>query len=90
MQIEYQHALLNYLQQNESLLWMGRPPSALLFRKSDVFMIPFFLFWGEFAIFWELTAYTSGAPLFFLLFGSAFVLVGLYISHNRSVPLRHG
>ena len=83
MQIEDQQALSNYLQQNESLQWTGRPPGGLLFRKSDVFMIPFSFLWGGFAIFWEYSAYTSGAPSFFLLFGSAFVLVGLYIIIGR-------
>jgi len=83
MKIVDQQAFTSYLQPNESIQWVGGPPSGLLFRKSDVFMIPFSLLWGGFAFFWEITAYNSGASMFFLLFGSVFVIMGLYIAIGR-------
>ena len=83
MQTIDQQAFTSYLQPNELIQWVGRPPSGLLFRKSDALMIPFSLLWGSFAVFWETTAYNSGAPGFFLLFGGFFVLIGLYITIGR-------
>ncbi len=83
MQFEDQQAFGSYLEPNETLMWAGRPPQGLLFRKSDLLMIPFSLVWGGFAVFWETMAYSSGAPSYFLIFGGAFVLMGLYITIGR-------
>ena len=75
----------NELSTGESLLWSGRPRQGILFRKSDISLIPFSLLWIGFAIFWEYSAYESSAPLFFLLFGGFFIIYGLYFVFGRFI-----
>ena len=71
------------LGQGERILWAGQPDPNKLFGTADVFLVPFSPMWGGFAIFWEasvlgLTTGSRGAPLFFVLWGVPFVLVGQY------------
>ena len=75
--------LSSYLNPDETILWRGKPGKGHLLTKSDVFMIPFSLMWGGFAVFWEASVLAQGAPLLFKLWGIPFVLVGLYLIVGR-------
>jgi len=67
----------------EKFIWTGRPIKGILFKTRDRFMIPFGLIWGGFAVFWEIIAFATEAPLFFKLWGIPFVLIGLYLIIGR-------
>ncbi|QPC84688.1 hypothetical protein G4Y79_10015 [Phototrophicus methaneseepsis] len=74
-----------YLMDDENILWMDQPSSRKLLSPNDIFLIPFSLMWGGFAIFWTLSAASSGAPFFFVLWGVPFVVVGQYFIWGRFV-----
>lgn len=85
-----QQLLQNELTSGESLLWAGKPNPRVIFHPSDLYMIPFSLMWGGFAIFWEgevtgLFGFGHGkpAPSLFLLWGIPFVLAGQYLIWGR-------
>lgn len=91
MNFDAQQIIQRELDSGEKLIWAGAPKQGTVFRGSDVFMIPFSLFWGGFAIFWEVMALSipkddAGAVVYvFPLFGLPFVIVGLYMIFGRFI-----
>lgn len=71
------------LSSDEKLIWTGKPKTGIVFRNSDFFMIPFSFFWAGSVAVWEAGAISSGAPLFFKLWGIPFIVVGIYFTLGR-------
>jgi hypothetical protein len=82
------------LLKDEKILWMGQPNPNIKYTSMDWFLVPFSIFWGGFAIFWELSVLGisflsnengDGAPFFFALFGIPFVVMGIYFIFGRFI-----
>jgi hypothetical protein len=57
-----------------------------MFRVQDIFFVPFTILWCGFAIFWEASVTASrNVPVFFVLWGAAFVGMGLYVVFGRFI-----
>ena len=80
---DIENEIRTYLSPGEKLVWAGKPKSGIVFRSSDIFLIPFSILWCGFAIFWESSVIATRAPFFFKLWGIPFVLAGLYITIGR-------
>lgn len=89
--------LSQLLDPDEQILWTGSPYRGLLFRGSDIFLIPFSLVWGGFALFWTATVILAAVGGFavedaeiskavlipFLLVGVLFSIIGLFFIFGR-------
>ncbi len=91
-----EEALTPELQPGERALWSGRPGTERWFVPSDLFLIPFSLMWGGFAIFWEASALIAKTPsgsgrygILFQLWGLPFVAIGLYMIFGRFIARRY-
>ncbi len=67
----------------ESIVWKGEPYSGLILRPMEVFLIPFSLLWGGFALFWNVSVWNTDADPSFKLFGLPFLVAGLYVTVGR-------
>lgn len=91
--IEFADRFQPELLPGESAHWTGQPSPTVIFHKEDVFMIPFSLIWGGFAIVWELGVLgyglfgsgtsKSGPSSFMALWGIPFVVIGQYMIWGR-------
>ena len=82
MNVDIENEFRPILSGDEKLLWTGRPRTGILFRATDIFMIPFSILWFGFAIFWEYGSINSGVPLL-SLFGLPFIAAGLFLLIGR-------
>ena len=75
------------LGRGERIVWTGQPDAKRIFTSADLFLVPFSLVWGGFALYWEATVLglTGGppAPPAFMVFGVPFVVLGLYFMFGR-------
>ncbi|HEY1720112.1 MAG TPA: PH domain-containing protein [Magnetospirillaceae bacterium] len=80
------------LEPGEKILWEGQPRRGLVFRASDIVVIPLSLIWCGFAIYWEYKAAKQPASMVPVL-GILFVLIGLHFAVGRffyDAFVRHG
>ena len=74
-----------FLLAGEHVTWTGRPARGFRLYANDIFLVPFSLMWGGFAVFWELSVLGQGGPSFFSAWGVPFVVIGFYIVFGRFV-----
>ncbi len=92
MYTQHERDLLKpHLFADERLFWAGQPKQGLVCSGRDVFLIPFSLLWGGFALFWNLQVWSfpatgPGQPdWFFRLWGLPFLIVGIYLIIGRFI-----
>lgn len=89
MENQYQNWINKYLMPDEYVVWNGKPGKGNLLTKYDIYMVPFSIIWCGFAIVWETSVLTNGAPLLFKLWGIPFVCVGLFMVFGRFIMKSH-
>ncbi len=78
------------LLRDEKVVWAGQPDPRFRFSGGDIFLVPFSLLWAGFILFWEASVLgflggKGSAPVFFVLWGVPFVLVGQYLVWGRFI-----
>lgn len=81
--VDLHAAAVGVTRSGERVLWAGAPRKGLFLRRTDLFFGPVTLFWAGFAVIWTVSATAAGAPLFFTVWGSVFVVVGAYLVVGR-------
>ena len=81
------------LLKDEKVVWAGQPDRRFRFTGGDIFLVPFSILWGGFALFWEagVLGLFDGHPELNpgALFGIPFVLIGQYFIWGRFLYKRH-
>lgn len=77
------YAHMKELLSDERIVWEGKPYPGVILRPIEAFLIPFSLVWGGFALFWNMSAWTTNAELSFKLFGLPFIVAGIYVTVGR-------
>lgn len=67
----------------ERIVWSGRPSTGVMVRPIEALLIPFSLLWGGFALFWNVSVWSTDGPIFFKLWGLPFLVAGIYITVGR-------
>jgi hypothetical protein len=83
--------LQSELSSGERIQWAAMPNSRIVFHSDDLYLIPFSLLWGGFAIFWEAGILgfweTNAKPhpfsWFMSLWGIPFIVMGQYFIWGR-------
>jgi hypothetical protein len=65
------------INENEQLIWSGKPKNGLIFGVEDLFLIPFSIIWLGFILFFIIIA--EQTPTFFSLLAIPFIIVGVYL-----------
>ena len=73
--------IIDQIQGDEKLLWADKPARGIKFRSTDIFITLFSILWLSFSVFWVYMA--SEANIIFALFGTPFILVGVYLLIGR-------
>jgi hypothetical protein len=68
-----------FLNPAEKIIWSGKPRQGLLFRRSDIFFVPFSIIWTVLAVWWELGNVLSDLPFQEKLWGIVMLSVAAYI-----------
>ncbi len=81
---EIETELNSCLGNDEKFIWTGKPKTGIVFRSSDVFLIPFSLLWGGVPFFLIMTVLFSNGPFIGpFIFGILIVLIWLYVVVGR-------